>query len=277
MISMLTPLRYINCKGLSILHQLHFEEILLRKSNENFVIFNTNSAPTSIVVGYSGKIQELVHLEEVAANQVPLIRRYTGGGTVITDANTLFVTLILNSKDVKTQPYPRDIMDWTSKFLYEPLFLNVLQDRNMKFSLREHDYTLNDTKIGGNAQSITKNRFVHHTSFLWDFTRENMSLLQIPKKRPEYRQSRDHSSFLTKLKPYVSKEKFEELLIKQLHAIFSVTTINFEDRHELIKNLLGETDSDSVIRTKLENVNDYITDNPIMNSLVKQGPSCVNL
>ncbi|PWZ24373.1 hypothetical protein Zm00014a_034362, partial [Zea mays] len=44
-------------------------------------------------------------------------------------------------------------------------------------------------KFGGNAQSITKNRWLHHMSFLWDYDVKNMDYLKIPKRAPEYRLS----------------------------------------------------------------------------------------
>jgi lipoate-protein ligase A len=48
------------------------------------------------------------------------------------------------------------------------------------------DYAFSHRKFGGNAQSITKNRWVHHTSFLWDYDVKNMDYLKIPKRAPEY-------------------------------------------------------------------------------------------
>lgn len=45
-------------------------------------------------------------------------------------------------------------------------------------------------KFGGNAQTISKNRFLHHTSFLWDFDSRNMELLAHPPKAPKYREVR---------------------------------------------------------------------------------------
>ncbi len=45
-------------------------------------------------------------------------------------------------------------------------------------------------KFGGNAQSITKQRWVHHTSFLWDFQPAHMEYLQHPPRMPDYRQAR---------------------------------------------------------------------------------------
>jgi lipoate-protein ligase A len=74
-----------------------------------------------------------------------------------------------------------------------------------KFSLREDDYVLNETKkMGGNAQAITgRQGWLHHTSFLWDYKDINMErYLKLPEKRPEYRSNRTHKDFLVKLKDY---------------------------------------------------------------------------
>jgi hypothetical protein len=46
---------------------------------------------------------------------------------------------------------------------------------------------------------ISRDRWVHHTSFLWDFATSSMRLLQLPEKRPEYRADRQHEEFLTSL------------------------------------------------------------------------------
>jgi lipoate-protein ligase A len=45
-------------------------------------------------------------------------------------------------------------------------------------------------KFGGNAQAITNKRWLHHTSFLWDFDPANMAALLNPAKQPDYRQVR---------------------------------------------------------------------------------------
>lgn len=60
------------------------------------------------------KASELLELGFVLRDEVPVIRRFTGGGTVIVDHGTIFVTLICNKDDVPgVQPYPRSIMSWS--------------------------------------------------------------------------------------------------------------------------------------------------------------------
>lgn len=242
---------------------LEFEELVLRNTNENYLLINYGeglhkeqlSGPTvidnkiSIVMGMSGKANLMLNSDRVIDDDVQVLRRYTGGGTVIVDKSTVFVTLIMNSFDTDCKPYPREIMTWTEEMIYGPTFENLLtQERNCPpesgnewiFKLRENDYIFRkreqdqnrvtddthptddqlmdelDKKIGGNAQTITKNRWVHHTSFLWDFDPLNMDYLQLPAKRPAYRRDRPHTDFITGLSDKISSiEDFEREIISQ--------------------------------------------------------------
>jgi lipoate-protein ligase A len=170
----------IRLHQVDILRQLHIEELLLRKTNKNFCILNVGQPvepARSIVLGFSGKIHELLNVDLVKSEGVRVVRRYTGGGTVIVDKGTMFVSFVMNSADAGCKPYPREIMTWSADEIYCPAFNNVgFKD---VFSLLENDYTVSNKKIAGNAQTITKNRWVHHTSFLWQFDAKNMELLQV--------------------------------------------------------------------------------------------------
>jgi hypothetical protein len=67
------------------------------------------------------------------------------------------------------------------------------------FELMENDFTIADRKVAGNAQCVTKGRWLQHTSFLWNFQPERMALLREPARRPEYRGKRMHGAFLAPL------------------------------------------------------------------------------
>ena len=102
-------------KNTPILDQLKIEEALLRLNNENWCIIN-EGYPPSIVMGISGKPEELVNIKKVEKNPIPLIKRYSGGGTVIVDANTLFVSLIFQ-KEIHDFPcFPEPILRWSENF-----------------------------------------------------------------------------------------------------------------------------------------------------------------
>lgn len=59
---------------------------------------------------------ELLVLGSVLRDRIQVIRRFSGGGTVIVDEGTIFITFICN-KDaiVDLLPYPRPIMSWSAK------------------------------------------------------------------------------------------------------------------------------------------------------------------
>ncbi|XP_050121275.1 uncharacterized protein LOC126598930 isoform X2 [Malus sylvestris] len=163
------------------------------------------------------KPAELLEIDLVLRDQIPVIRRFTGGGTVTVDQNTLFVTFICNKDAVPgLQPYPRPIMSWSS-LVYSKVFEGLAD-----FQLRENDYVFGNRKFGGNAQSISKNRWIHHTSFLWDYDVRNMAYLKHPKRVPEYRLARDHLEFICRMKDIIPRSVFLEKTVEALGSQFSM-------------------------------------------------------
>ncbi len=202
---------------------------------------------------------ELVDLPKVNSGReqgkkIDLIRRYSGGGTVIVDESTLFASFIMNTTDVPTMPYPRDIMSWTAG-IYGPVFHDTADTAS--FRLHENDYILGELKIGGNAQTITKDRWVHHTSFLWDFAETNMNYLLMPKKRPVYRADRPHGQFLDKLHRHLESPRiFEDRTIEVLHEQFEVTEWSQEHMEALVEDLLVSKEFDRAADVRTRHVNE---------------------
>ena len=212
----------LKTSSLPIKEQLALEEALLRTSDENWILLNTGSPP-AIVMGISGKPEELIHIEQMHCSKIPLIKRFSGGGTVVVDEQTLFATFIFNKGALPLKEEPRAIMKWTEGFL-APFF------KDLPFALRENDYVLGEKKFGGNAQYIQRGRWLHHTSFLWDYCPSKMELLKLPKRRPEYRADRCHSDFLTCLKEYYPcKEQFLEELSRYFQESLQVKEVSLEE------------------------------------------------
>jgi len=184
----------IELQNTSILEQLQLEEALLRADDREWCIINTGSSP-AIVMGISGQPERLLDTSLLKRDAIPVIKRYSGGGTVYIDEETIFVTFICNSKSQNVSPFPRSIMEW-SENIYRPIF------NHPEFALRENDYVIGEKKFGGNAQYIQKERWVHHTSFLWHFDPHKMRYLLLPEKRPSYRGNRSHKDFLCSLKDF---------------------------------------------------------------------------
>lgn len=218
--------RLLKLNNVPIFEQLKLEEALLRASNENWCLINTGS-PHAIVMGISGKPEKLLDLKKVAQENIPVIRRFSGGGTVYVDSHTLFVTLIGNSTILNLPMQPKPILSWSEK-LYQPLFKG--------FSLRENDYVFGDKKFGGNAQYLQKERWLLHTSFLWDYTPEKMSCLLLPEKRPSYRGERTHSDFLCTLRQtFPMKEQLVEQLATHFRHHLNAQEMPLEEALKIIE------------------------------------------
>lgn len=210
-------MNFLKLENVPIFKQLQIEEALLRVDQRNWCIVNHGTSP-AIVMGISGKPEKLIDSQKWNEKPIPLIKRFSGGGTVVVDENTLFVTFICNTDFAPISPYPESIMRWSEK-IYSPFF-------GKNFSLEENDYVLIKRKFGGNAQSIIKNRWLHHSSLLWDYCSSKMDYLLMPSKTPSYRQGRQHSDFLCKLADFwPCKEIFWDALIKHLKNQFEMKIV----------------------------------------------------
>jgi len=272
--------RVVRTAGLCVLRQLRLEEALLRAPAEagNWAVVNDGARTPAIVLGISGKPHALIDVARAHAEGVLVLKRFTGGGTVIVDEDTQFVSLLMRRDALPPDVplFPEPLMRWTAA-LYggggggrasaaapgapppdDDVFLgnrsksvrspsaahpppprvSIDPPRRTPLAsaavfrdvpgwrLRENDYAVGDLKIGGNAQSVAKDRFVHHTSFLWGFDPQRMRYLRNPEKQPRYRGRRDHDAFLTTLRAigFETRATLPERLPAALRAIGMETT-----------------------------------------------------
>lgn len=216
---MKVPLNLIKLDQISILQQLQWEEALLRADNQNWCLVNRGSSP-AIILGISGNPALLIDKKKMAENRVPVIRRFSGGGAIISDENTLFITFICQSSAFNIPSYPKYLMEWSAQF-YRPLF------NADAFQVRENDYVIEKSKWGGNAQAIVKDRWLHHSSLIWDYSSDLMNYLLMPPAMPVYRGYRKHEDFLCCLCDYWEKmEGFENALLEQLKSCFKITEVS---------------------------------------------------
>jgi lipoate-protein ligase A len=206
-----------------IFQQLQLEEALLRTDDRNWCLVNEGSSP-AIVMGISCKTQEHINPQAMEKKTIPVFRRFSGGGTVIVDHETCFYTLI-GHRDILDVPcYPKEISEWTER-LYAPAF------KGLQFALKDNDYTISNRKFGGNAQYICRNRWLHHSSLLWNYQKTMMDYLLMPPRTPEYRKGRSHHDFLCGLKEHFSNR--QELSHSMISAL--------SNRFEIIETSLNST------------------------------------
>ena len=152
------------------------------------------SAAHFVVLGVSRGIEKDAERERCRADKVPILRRASGGGTVLQGPGCLNFTLVLplgyaaGLGDIN-QSY-RAILDPCA----EALGLDGVS------MLGSCDLALGDRKFSGSAQKRSRYCLMHQATLLYDFDLELIPLyLRHPDKQPDYRQQRDHLDFLTNL------------------------------------------------------------------------------
>jgi lipoate-protein ligase A len=129
-------------------------------------------------------------------------------------------------------------MKWTEG-IYRDVFMHP------EFALKENDYVLGNRKCGGNAQYIKKERWLHHTSFLWDYSPEKMGYLLHPKKMPPYRQERSHGDFLCRLSDFFPDRDL--LIDRLLHAMQKRFALRITSLEEALTFVTHETRQSTTI------------------------------
>lgn len=211
-----------------IFDQLQLEEALLRADQGNWCIVNSG-APKAIVMGISGVKEKLINSCKMLEAPVPIIRRFSGGGTVFIDPHTVFATWICNVSDMQVTCCPQKIHSWVTGF-YQETF------PHLDMAFRENDYIIGERKWGGNAQYLCKGRWLHHSSMLWDYDSGNMDYLLMPAKVPDYRQNRSHDDFLCRLREHFPiLNQVKEGIMDQLRKQFAIREVSLDDVVEILE------------------------------------------
>jgi lipoate-protein ligase A len=150
-----------------------------------------------VVLGYANRFHEEVNLEACRAKRVSVLRRCTGGGTVVQGPGCLNYSLILR---INNSPSLLSITE-TNAFIMN-IQKKALESILAKdVTIQGHtDLALGDMKFSGNAQRRRRDFLIFHGTFLLDFDLALVEeLLPIPAKQPPYRKNRVHSDFLMNL------------------------------------------------------------------------------
>ncbi|HVU27527.1 MAG TPA: biotin/lipoate A/B protein ligase family protein [Verrucomicrobiae bacterium] len=187
-----------DCTFASPAENLAADEALLdwREKNGGEEILRFWESPEIFVVcGYANKIATEVNAENCAAKKIPILRRCSGGGTVLQGRGCLNYALILriaiNSPLAGISNANQFIMEQNRKAI----------ENESRISISGHtDLTIGDLKFSGNSQRRRKHFLLFHGTFLLNFDLKLIGeFLQMPSLQPNYRNARKHEQFLTNL------------------------------------------------------------------------------
>ena len=148
-----------------------------------------------VVVGHSERVKSSVNVAACNGHRIPILRRISGGGTVVQGPGCLNYSLILKHSACLT-----NIRDTFSYVLERH---RSVMEKVCGVTARFEgisDLALDGFKFSGNAQ-YRKARFVLvHGTFLLNFDLSVLeTLLPVPAKQPAYRRNRSHLEFVTNL------------------------------------------------------------------------------
>jgi lipoate-protein ligase A len=148
----------------------------------------------AVVLGSGCKLRDDVDPDACLADRVPVLRRSSGGGTVLFGRGCLCFSLVLafdrdpRLGDVRSS-YEHILGRVVEAFALPGLALSGISD------LAIHGY-----KFSGNAQQRKRTHLLHHGTILYDFDLAAVSrYLRQPARQPDYRADRPHGDFLRNL------------------------------------------------------------------------------
>ena len=158
-----------------------------------------------VVVGYANKVATEVNVAACEAHGIPVLRRCSGGGTVVQGPGCLNYTLVLRI----TADGPLHNIGVANQFIMrqnraaiQSLFpKSETRNPRPEIAIRGHtDLAISERKFSGNSQRRRKHFLLFHGTFLLNFDLALVSeLLPMPSKQPDYREHRAHAEFLTNL------------------------------------------------------------------------------
>src|SRR5262249_35925617 len=127
---------------------------------------------------------------------VPILRRASGGGTVMLGPGCLCFTLILS---LERDPALREIRQ-SYAYIFDvirPAIESVLPGLEQAGI---SDMAVAGRKISGSAQQRKRHCILHHATLLYDFDCSAVArYLRLPSRQPDYRVHRAHADFMCNL------------------------------------------------------------------------------
>ncbi|MBA3482021.1 MAG: lipoate--protein ligase family protein [Pirellulales bacterium] len=173
-----------------------------------------------VVLGRSSGLGE-VHEAACRADGVPLLRRPSGGATVVAGPGCLMYAVVL---DAEQRPELRSVdrahqfvLGRTAKAL-APLADGVALAGTSDLTLPAAGGSgAAPRKFSGNSLRLKRHRLLYHGTILYDFPIPRLGRwLDAPARRPDYRGERGHEAFVTNLP--ASREALTAALVEAWHA-----------------------------------------------------------
>lgn len=148
-------------------------------------------ARPAVIVGRSNVVAQLVDEAACRADGVPIVRRCSGGGTVVLGPGCVNYGIVLT---FVSAPHLFDVAASFSAILSRVAAGLGIAGLVIGGGT---DLVMSGRKISGNAQRRGRHALLHHGTLLYDFDAALATrYLREPERRPAYRGMRAHAAFL---------------------------------------------------------------------------------
>ncbi len=176
--------------------------------------------PPGVVVGFSEKIENAVNAEACRALGVDVLRRSTGGGSVLQTGGVFNYSFVM--------PLDR-MLDPRRAFRFgTDLIIAVLNSLGLTGNTEgTSDVAVGGRKISGNAQAQRRKALIVHGTLLVDFNYDLAErVLMYPMREPGYRKGRSHREFLVCLRELsVDANGLEQKAIEAARSAYGISKI----------------------------------------------------
>ncbi len=210
---------------------------LAEKGNAGETLRFWESSELFIVLGRIGNPATDLHVAKVLADRIPVLRRSSGGGTVVQGKGCLNYTLVLSKERPEIQDLRRSYQFILGRVIAA---LKTLKIDAVCRPLSDIALTRNNKKISGNAQKRSKKFILHHGTLLYQFDLEKIAkYLAMPKDVPEYRQNRSHLDFVANL--HIPAETLKRK-ISETFQVSQKTDIVMKEERACLQHFLTMSD-----------------------------------
>jgi lipoate-protein ligase A len=148
----------------------------------------------AVILGAGCSLSDDVDEAACAADGVPILRRASGGGTVLLGRGCLLFSLVRSFERTPELAH----IGISYRYILERI-CRALSVADLRLA-GTSDLSMGDRKVSGNAQQRKRTHLLHHGSLLYSFDAAQVSrYLRTPARQPQYRQQRSHADFLANL------------------------------------------------------------------------------
>jgi len=149
-----------------------------------------------VVLGRSSQLRQEVHVDLARRRGIPILRRFSGGATVVVGPGCLMYSLLIH---LDSKPGLR-MLDVAHSWIMGRMLQAIRRIEPSVNFQGTCDLTLDGRKFSGNSLRVGRQWMLYHGTLLLDMQLSLIDeLLLHPPREPSYRSGRPHENFVTNL------------------------------------------------------------------------------